>query len=189
MGLQRGGFFLYPAQSWPHKNHVRLIAALAMIAKELPADLRLVLTGSPFAADHPAHGLIAEHRLEKRVLHLGYRSPMELRALYDGAKALVYPSLFEGFGLPVAEAMIARCPVACSNTSSLPEIAGDAAITFDPVNVPEMAAAMLRIAIDADLRTALMAASERRRSLFSARLQTVKALAVYRRVYDEFYTT
>lgn len=187
MGLVAGRFLFYPAHSWPHKNHARLIAALAMVAKELPADMRLVLTGRAFEPSHPAHALIAEHRLEKRVLHLGYRSPLEIRALYGGASALIFPSLFEGFGMPVAEAMIAGCPVACSNTTSLPEIAGDAAITFDPTSVSEIAHALQRVINDATLREALIAAGQRRRPLFSARLSAVKTLAVYQRVFDEFY--
>lgn len=187
MGLESGRFLFYPAHSWGHKNHARLIAALALIAKDLPRDLRLVLTGRHFSPSHPAHALIAENQLEKRLVHVGYRSPLEVRALYSGAMALVFPSLFEGFGMPVAEAMIAGCPVACSNSSSLPEIVGDAAITFDPNNVEEIAAALLRIATDGELRSSLVAAGKRRRPLFSARLQAVKTLAVYRRVFDEFY--
>jgi len=189
MGLESGRFLFFPAHSWEHKNHARLISALAIIAKELPADLRLVLSGGQFSPEHPARALIAEHRLEERVLHLGYRSPLELRALYGGAVALIFPSLFEGFGMPVAEAMIAGCPVACSNTSSLPEIAGDAAITFDPTSVEEIAEALLRLVTDARLRGDLVAAGDRRRPLFSARLQAIRTLAVYRRVFDQFYAS
>ena len=100
---------------------------------------------------------------------------------------LVFPSLFEGFGMPVAEAIIAGCPVACSNTTSLPEIAGDAAITFDPLAKPDIARALFQIATDASLRAELIAAGERRRPLFSSRLPAIKTLAIYRRVFEEFF--
>lgn len=186
MGIT-GRFFFYPAHGWPHKNHARLITAFGLIAKDLPADTRLVFTGQPFAADHPAHALIAGHHLEKRVVHLGYRSPLEMRALYGHALALVFPSLFEGFGMPVAEAMIAGCPVACAQTTSLPEIAGDAAVTFDPLNTNDMAGAMLRLAHDPALREACIANGLRGCSRFSAHASTLKTLGVYQRVFEEFY--
>ena len=187
MGIS-GRYFFFPAHGWPHKNHARLVAAFGQIAKELPADVRLVFTGQPFAPGHPARVAIAEHHLEKRVVHLGYRSPLEMRALYQRALALVFPSLFEGFGMPVAEAMIAGCPVACANTTSLPEIAGDAAVTFNPLDTTEMAGAMLQLAHDAALREHCITRGQQRRGLFSARLSAVKTLAVYRRVFDEFYS-
>ncbi len=187
MGLT-GRYFFFPAHPWPHKNHARLVAAFGLIVKDLPPDVRLVFTGQPFPSHHPAHEAVTAHHLEKRVVHLGYRSPLEMRALYGGALALVFPSLFEGFGMPVAEAMIAGCPVACANTTSLPEIAGDAAITFDPLNVAAIAEAMLRLAHDATLRAACIAAGERRRAGFSAHASTLKTLAVYRRVFEEFYS-
>lgn len=186
MGIT-GRYFFFPAHPWPHKNHARLLEALASIDGELPPDVRLVLTGRHFEPSHPARAVIAERGLEKRVLHLGYRSPIEIRALYANALGLVFPSLFEGFGMPVAEAMIAGCPVACSNTTSLPEIAGDAAILFDPASVSDIAGSLLRLATDGELRAQLLAAGQRRRSIFSARLSAVKTLAVYQRAFDEYY--
>ncbi len=83
--------------------------------------------------------------------------------------------------------MIAGCPVACSNTTSLPEIAGDAAVTFDPTRTDEIAAALLRLALDAGLRAELVAARQRRCPLFSARFSALKTLSVYHQVFDGFY--
>lgn len=188
MGIT-GRYFFFPAHGWPHKNHARLVEAFGQIAKDLPSDVRLVFTGRPFPADHPAQIAIAENRLEKRIVHLGYRSPLEMRALYGSALALVFPSLFEGFGMPVAEAMIAGTAVACSDTTSLPEIAGDAAVTFDPTDTATIAAAMLRLALDGDLRAASVEAGRRRSTLFSARLSALKTLEIYRQVFEEFYDT
>lgn len=186
MGIT-GRYFFFPAHPWAHKNHARLLEALALVERELPPDVRLVLTGRRFEPSHPAHAVIAGRGLQKRVLHLGYRSPSEIRALYANALGLVFPSLFEGFGMPVAEAMIAGCPVACSNTTSLPEIGGDAALLFDPASVPDLAGALLRLATDDRLRANLVAAGQRRRPLFSARVSAVKTLAVYRQAFDDFY--
>ncbi len=181
-------FLFYPAHCWPHKNHRRLVEAFKMVEAELPADMQLVFTGRQFDEQHPARQLIEAENLRGRVVHLGYRSPLELRALYGGAQALVFPSLFEGFGLPIAEAIIADCPVACSAATSLPEIAGDAAIYFDANNTKDIARKLLAIATDEKLRANLLAAGRQRKPLFSSRLSAVKALSIYRRVFEEVYS-
>ena len=187
MGLH-GRFLFYPAHCWPHKNHRRLVEAFKMVETELPADLQLVLTGRQFDEGHPARQLIDAENLRGRVVHLGFRSPLEIRALYGSAQALVFPSLFEGFGIPVAEAIIADCPVACSTATSLPEIAGDAAIYFDPEDTKDIARKLLAITVDEKLRANLRAAGGQRKSLFSSRLSAVKALSIYRRVFEEIYS-
>jgi glycosyltransferase involved in cell wall biosynthesis len=184
MGV-RGRFLLYPAQPWAHKNHAGLLRAIAAIAAELPPDLTVILTGRPFAPDHPAAALLREPALHTRVRHLGYRSPLEVRALMQECEALVFPSLFEGFGMPVAEAIIAGKPVACSNVTSLPELAGDAAAMFDPGDTDGMAARILEVATDARLRAALSEAARRRRTVFSARSSALRTLAVYERVFAQ----
>ena len=187
MGLEPGRFFFFPAHPWLHKNHARLVEAFALAVRELPPDVNLVFTGRAFEADHPASRLLAEHGLGKRVRHLGYRSPLEMRALYADALALVFPSLFEGFGMPVAEAMIAGCPVACSRSTSLPEIAGDAALFFDPLDPAAIAATLVRLAAEPGLRTDLAAAGLRRRPLFAARPRSVETLSVYNRVFGDIF--
>lgn len=187
MGV-RAPFLFFPAHSWPHKNHARLLEAFALIRPELPANMTLVFTGRPFSADHPARQIIAKLGIDRDVLHLGYRSPLEMQALFHGCFMLVFPSLFEGFGMPVAEAMIAGKPVACSNRTSLPEIAGDAALTFDPTDVNEIGARILAIANDPKCYSDLAGASRRRRPLFSSRMSAIKTLAVYQRVYEELYS-
>ncbi|HUI08014.1 MAG TPA: glycosyltransferase [Verrucomicrobiae bacterium] len=184
LGL-RGRFLFYPAHCWPHKNHRQLVEAFQLIAAELPADMQLVFAGKPFEEHHPARELIQAEGLEKRIVHLGYRSTLEIRALYGGADAVVFPSLFEGFGMPVAEAIIADCPVACAHATSLPEIAGDAAVYFDPQSAKEIARTLLRVTTDHALRAELRAAGARRKPMFSARLGAVKTLSVYRRVFEE----
>ena len=129
-GRAREPFLLYPANPWPHKNHARLFEAFARVRAGRP-ELRLVLTGYGHSAHVPAG-------VEVR----GHVSLDELAELYRSAASLVFPSLYEGFGLPPLEAMASGCPVAVSNAGSLPEVCGDAARTFDPTSVEELAAAI-----------------------------------------------
>ena len=124
----RGEFLLYPALGWPHKNHLRLFEAFGRL-REKHTGLELVLTA--YEGDVP-----------DGVRSLGRVSRDELVSLYRTAAALVFPSLYEGFGQPPLEAMACGCPVACSNAASLPEVVGDAAVLFDPTSVDEMVAAV-----------------------------------------------
>jgi len=124
---EREQFLLYPAQPWPHKNHARLFEAFSLLRAERP-ELRLVLTGAgEFGA------------VPDGVEVLGRVAFDELPALYRRASALVFPSLSEGFGIPLVEAMASGCPVACASAGSLPEIGGDAARSFDPYDVEAVA--------------------------------------------------
>lgn len=128
--VSRGDFLLYPARPWRHKNHPLLFDAFARLRHERPS-LRLVLTGEGDFGELP-------DGIETR----GRVSQAELVELYRNAAALVFPSLYEGFGMPVLEAMACGCPVACSNATSLPEIADGAARLFDPTDADELAAAV-----------------------------------------------
>lgn len=184
MGVE-GPFLLYPAHCWPHKNHARLVQAMGLADTRLPRDLKVVLTGNPFPDDHPAAAMLRERGRESRVVHLGYRSPQEFRALLQSCRALVFPSLFEGFGMPVAEALIAGKAVACSNVTSLPEIAGDAAVTFDPADPADIAARIVEVATNEDLRRSLEHAARRRRAAFSPWSCAIRTLAVYESVFAE----
>jgi glycosyltransferase involved in cell wall biosynthesis len=130
---ERQPFLLYPANRWPHKNHERLFAAFARVRRERP-ELRLVLTGQGHERAQLPGGV------ESR----GHVSLEALVELYRSAACLVFPSLYEGFGLPPLEAMACGCPVAVSNATSLPEICGDAAEYFDPLSPEDIAAAILR---------------------------------------------
>jgi glycosyltransferase involved in cell wall biosynthesis len=123
-------YLVYPARPWRHKNHARLYEAFALLRRERP-ELRLVLTGEGDFGALP-EGVEARGRV----------SADGLVALYRGAAALVFPSLYEGFGMPVVEAMACGCPVASSNVTSLPEVAGGAARLFDPLDPEAIAAAV-----------------------------------------------
>jgi glycosyltransferase involved in cell wall biosynthesis len=124
----RTELLVYPARAWPHKNHARLFEAFAVLRRRRPA-LELALPSYSGPAPEGAQAL-------------GWTPPEEVVRLYRTASALVFPSLYEGFGQPPLEAMACGCPVACSNAASLPEVTGDAARLFDPTSVEEMVAAV-----------------------------------------------
>jgi glycosyltransferase involved in cell wall biosynthesis len=132
----REPFLLYPAKSWPHKNHARLFDAFALLRRAHPG-LRLVLTGGGSYA-----------RLPEGVDARGLVPRSEVVELMQRAAALVFPSLYEGFGLPPLEAMACGCPVACSDRASLPEVVGNAARLFDPDDPASIAATVEEVLAD-----------------------------------------
>ena len=131
----RQPFLLYPANPWPHKNHERLFEAFRRVRQARP-ELRLVLTGT---------GLAQLRNIPEGVEMRGRVPREELAELYRTASALVFPSLYEGFGQPPLEAMASGLPVAASRAGSLPEICGDAALYFEPTSVDEIAEAILAV--------------------------------------------
>jgi glycosyltransferase involved in cell wall biosynthesis len=135
--VSREPFLLYPANRWPHKNHERLFEAFALLRRTQP-ELSLVLTGS----GHDR--LPAPAGVEAR----GYVTREELADLYARAAALVFPSLYEGFGQPPLEAMASGCPAAASNVGALPEICGYAARMFDPTSPEAISEAVLDVLAD-----------------------------------------
>jgi glycosyltransferase involved in cell wall biosynthesis len=130
---EREPILLYPARGWPHKNHARLFQAFATLRETRP-KLRLILTGG---------GLERLEPLPEGVESLGEVSTTQLASLYRRAACLVYPSLYEGFGLPPLEAMACGCPVAASNAAAIPEVCADAAVLFDATDVENMARAII----------------------------------------------
>jgi glycosyltransferase involved in cell wall biosynthesis len=155
-------FLLYVGRTNPQKNIPRLVEAFAVARGELKdhpvyRDLRLIIIGDEIAR-HPAlrHAVI-ESRVETSVRFLGFVPIETLRSFYRAASAFVFPSLYEGFGLPPLEAMACGTPVVCSNVNSLPEVVGDAAVIVNPENVFDIARGMREILLDEDLRRCLIA--------------------------------
>ena len=141
-------YVLYPANTWRHKNHARLIEALARYRDETGEALALVLTGVGKEGEAGLKAAVDRDGLADSVHLLGYVPRADLPALYAGAACLVFPSLFEGFGIPLVEAMLVGCPVAASNATSIPEVVGDAAILFDPRDPSDIARAIAAIVRD-----------------------------------------
>ena len=156
LGLFRAEYAVYPANFWPHKNHDRLLAAAARVVAEDPEFL-LVLCG---ALDEPREALRQRAQaagLSANVRVLPYLDDADTAALLAGAELLVFPSLFEGFGIPVLEAMTLGVPVACSDLPALLELAGDAALFFDPADDAGMAQSILRLWTGDEIREGLVA--------------------------------
>ena len=143
-------FFYMPANLWPHKNHRRLFEAFSLALPQLPNDTKLVLTGSIDGYKE----LIKDYG-NLPVIHLGFLPHKQVAALFKKSIALVYFSLFEGFGMPLLEAFYHGTPVLCSNTTSLPEVGGNAVLSCDPTNVDDMACLMVRIVNETGLRSKL----------------------------------
>jgi glycosyltransferase involved in cell wall biosynthesis len=134
-------FAIYPAQVWPHKNHATLIRSLAVLVAE-GVDITLVCTGATGAPVAGLRHLAASLGISDRVVFPGYVADGTLAALRQRARCLVFPSLFEGWGVPVGEAMAAGIPVLCSEGRYLDDVAGDAAVRFDARQVDSIAAAL-----------------------------------------------
>jgi glycosyltransferase involved in cell wall biosynthesis len=160
LGL-RGDFLLYPAAMYPHKNHAVLLRAFAKVVKS--HDVTLVLTGAvgagAWGSAHSTKNEIAELAvrlgIERRLRLPGYVTAEQLAALYAGAALLVFPSRFEGFGLPVAEAMAAGCPVVAADATALPALVGDAGILVDADDVAGWASVISALLGDDEARLEL----------------------------------
>ncbi|MGF1505771.1 MAG: glycosyltransferase family 4 protein [Anaerolineae bacterium] len=165
----------------PRKNLDRLVAAFAQLRRTDP-DLRLVVVGAEGWLTEGFHRAVADHAQAEAVIRPGYIPDADLPAVYAGAQVAVTASLVEGFGLPVLEAMACGTPVACSETTSLGEIAGDAAHTFDPADTQAIAAALQTILGDADYRTVLRERGLRHAARFSWARTAEQTLAVYKEI-------
>jgi glycosyltransferase involved in cell wall biosynthesis len=132
-------FMYFPAATWPHKNHKNLLIALQLLKLRYNFDGELVLTGISMQSHGKILGEIQRLGLCGMVKILGYIPYEDLPYLYNLARLMVFPSLFEGFGIPLVEAMACGCPVVCSNVTSIPEVVGDAGLMFDPTSPEDMA--------------------------------------------------
>lgn len=129
----------------PGKNHIRLIRAFEKLKKEEGIPHQLVLAGADWHGAIEVYSVARKSEFHDDILLPGFVNGDDLPNLYSGADLMVFPSLFEGFGLPILEAMACGVPVACSNTSSLPEIAGDSAVLFDPLDIDSIANGIKRL--------------------------------------------
>ncbi len=167
LGLVSERFLLYPANFWRHKNHEALLAAFEhACANGFPADVKLVLTGAPGPRESELKGASRRMRAADRVVFAGFLPREDLFAVMSVSGGVIFPSLYEGFGLPVVEAMALGVPVACSDAAALPEVAGGAALLFDPRKPEAIAGAMRSLVSDEALRGRLIDAGRRRAEEF-----------------------
>jgi glycosyltransferase involved in cell wall biosynthesis len=180
----RSPYILAVGNLQPRKNLARLVEAFARLPRSCD-DVKLVLAGRAQWRESQLYELIERLRLDDRVVFTGYLSDHELAVLYRGALAVAYPSLYEGFGLPILEAMACGSPVICSSTSSMPEVAGDAAILVDPYGTGEIAEALRWVIESPTLRDDLRRRGLERAALFSWESTARQTAAIYERVVEE----
>lgn len=182
--LKENEFLLYPANFWPHKNHPMLLTAWGMYrSRHRESTFRLVCTGSPDDRMACLREAVQRMGMENWVLFPGFLAEEEFAALLTSCRALIFPSLYEGFGMPVLEAMAFGKPVLCSNVTSLPETAGDAALYFDPKKPKEILSAIEKIAADSQLATHLIELGYKRAALFGdGRRMAAEYLKIFQEV-------
>lgn len=175
-------FIFYPAQTWEHKNHVRLLEALAILRDEYNLVVHFVSSGTLSNYYQVIKAQVRKLHLEEQVRFLGFVSPHDLHCLYSLSTAVVIPTLFEAASFPLWEAFLAGRPAACSNVTSLPEQAGDAALVFDPYNSREIAKSIYKIVTDPNLRQELAEKGRNRVAKFTWERTARHFRAHYRRL-------
>ncbi len=176
-------FVLYVGSNKPHKNLTRLVEAWAQVAEH--GIRNPLLIAGPWDPRYPEPRRRAEQLGLENIRWLGPVPEADLPALYSAATLFVFPSLYEGFGLPVLEAMACGAPVVCSNTSSLPEVAGDAALRVDPTDVRALAAAITELLTSPARRVEMKERGLQQAARFSWRHTAVLTLKVYRSVVGQ----
>lgn len=175
-------YVLCLASNRPHKNLMRLVEAWSIVRSRVPRSWKLVMAGTWDGRRTGLERRARELHLNDSVVFAGYIPSEALPALYTGAELFVFPSLYEGFGLPILEAMACGTPVACSNAGSLPEVGGPAAVYFDPLHVDDIAGTLTELIEDDTRRKSLADRCLRRAGAFSWEETARLTLEAYRRV-------
>jgi len=180
-------FLLYAGRVSPHKNVVRMIEAFSALKTELEKDqkypdLKLIIIGDDLSGNPDLRRTVVRSGVQNDVRFLGFIPIEVLRIFYDSAKIFVFPSLYEGFGLPPLEAMAHGTPVVTSNASSLPEVVGNAAVLVNPENVFEIMRALHRVLLDESLRQRMKERGYKQVTRFSWENSVRRVLDVYRQV-------
>ena len=178
-------YVFYPANAWPHKNHGRLLEALALYRSRAADAVDVVLTGDLAGARASIEAAAVRLGVAGAVHLLGYVPREHLPPLYAGAACLALPSLFEGFALPLVEAMRAGCPIVAADVASVPEVAGDAAVLFDPWDPAALARALARVIDDPEAAATLARRGRARAARFSASIMAARTLEILERVAAE----
>ncbi|MBP1740884.1 MAG: glycosyltransferase family 4 protein [Deltaproteobacteria bacterium] len=182
-GLVANEFLLYPANFWPHKNHSMLFTAFGMFRSRHPkSELKLVCTGAPNERLETLGNAVLRMGLQAHIHLPGFLSEPEFAVFMASCRGLIFPSLHEGFGMPLLEAMAFGKPVLCSNATSLPEVGGDAAIYFDPRKPEQIAEVFRAIDSNSELLSRLVEGGKERLSSFG---NTAQMASDYMSVFQE----
>ncbi|MGE0077662.1 MAG: glycosyltransferase family 4 protein [Bacteroidales bacterium] len=160
-------YFVFVGAFNPRKNVDGLIRAYSLFRKRIKTDHKLVIVGEPMFKTNAIKTAYEESQYKDDIVFTGRKDIYSLRNIVGASFAMVYPSLFEGFGIPILEAMYCNIPLAVSQTTSMPEVAGDAAIYFDPTNTEQIADAMANLWLNADLREKLVSNAKIQRTKFN----------------------
>lgn len=178
-----GPYILNVAALQYRKNQVRLVETFDQLKRQYSIPHSLVIAGRRGWGFQQVYDKVAELHLDSHVKFLGYVPDSELPGLYNGADLFVYPSLHEGFGMPLLEAMACGAVIAASNRSSIPEIVGEAAAYFDPYNVEEMTSSLHKALVDTVLRETLIKKGFQRIAPLTWEHAAQKTISIYHRIY------
>jgi len=176
-------YILFVGSLEPRKNVKTLLKGYASLSETVKREFSLVIAGAKGWLNSDIPGIVKELGIEKTTVFPGFIDKEDMSAVYSAASVFVFPSLYEGFGLPILEAFACGVPVITSNTSSMPEVAGDAAVLVDPLDAAALGAAMERILTDEAAQMDLRARGLERAALFSWERCARETIAVYEKVY------
>jgi glycosyltransferase involved in cell wall biosynthesis len=179
-------FVFYPANFWKHKNHDLLLQALVLLQKEKNLNIPVVFTGFEQANGYPLPEKLKEYGQLLQCHLLGYVTRDQMTYLYTRARMLAFPSLFEGFGIPLVEAMAAGCPVVAADATSIPEVIGNAGLLFDPASPGAIAGALEKVWCDASLRQKMVESGKQRAKSFSSARAAQGHQAVFAQARDAY---
>ena len=178
----RGDYMLYVGNLWPRKNVEGLLKAYKQLPENLRDKYQIVIIGDKNRYFNSLSNLAKELQIENNITVTGFVQESDLPFLYSAAQIFVFPSYYEGFGLPVLEAMACGVPVVTSNTTSLPEVTGDAGILVDPLNIYELSEAMKKLLTDAHLRSTMKERGLERAKQFPVKKMVCKILDLFAEV-------
>ena len=176
-----GRFFFYPAVTWPHKNHEVILRAIHLLKSEYGSTPHVYFTGASTEYRSTLEKLAQDLSVSDQIHFLGFLMSEELQVVFGAATAMVFPSKFEGFGLPILEAFQARLPVLSSNATTLPEVASDAALYFDPDSPAELASLMNRVLEVPEMRQELIDMGTHALSRYSMKDTAASFHALYKK--------
>ncbi len=160
-------YIFYPANSWPHKNHINLLRAYTILREKYGSELKLVFTGDGKQQKKEIDEYISKFHLEEDIIYLGYLPQDAMPYVFANATVMAFPSVFEGFGIPLVEAMKAKVAITCSQCGSIPEVAGNAALYFDAHDPEDIASKIHQLETSAELRTELIEKGQKIASKYS----------------------